>query len=153
MATKKAKGLPKKRQPITKAKKAKVIKSLLDLPKGKRATAPQVTKAKKAKAIKVKHKVIGKSKGRTEVSLGKANKNDVAGIIKGFRQKTKADFGTIIKDKDGNVIARTHTTRGSTTLAEQLVLKALSKYGKVYDEVIIVASVRTPKVKRKVKKK
>ena len=143
MATKKAKGLPKKR----------VIKSLLELPKGKRATAPQVTKAKKAKAIKVKHKVIGKSRGRTEVSLGSAKKSDVAGIVKGFRQKIKADFGTIIKDKDGNVIARTHTTKASTTLAEQLVLKALSKYGKVYDEVIIVASVRTPKAKRKAKKK
>ena len=153
MATKKAKGLPKKTPKITKERKAKVIKSLLDLPRGKRATAPQVTKAKKAKAITVKHKVIGKSKGRTEVSLGKANKKDVAGIVKGFRQKTKADFGTIIKDKDGNVIARTHTTRGNTTLAEQLVLKALSKYGKVYDEVIIVVSVRTPKVKRKAKKK
>ena len=146
MASKKAKALPKKRQ-------VKVVKSLLDLPRGKRATAPQVTKAKKAKAITVKHKVIGKSKGRTEVSLGKADKNDVAGIVKGFRQKIKADFGTIIKDKDGNVIARTHTTKASTTLAEQLVLKVLSKYGKVYDEVIIVASVRTPKAKRKAKKK
>ena len=152
MASKKAKALPKKRQ-------GRVVKSLLELPKSSRTgkvnrpTAPQVTKAKKAKAINVKHKVVGKSKGRTEVSLGAVDKSDVAGVVKGFRQKTKANFGMIIKDKDGNVIARTHTTRGSTTLAEQLVLKALSKYGKSYDEVILVASVRTPKAKRKVKKK
>lgn len=134
------------------------IKSLKELPKSSRSkrknvpTAKQISAAKKAKPIKSKTKVIGRSRGRTEVSLGTHNKRDVAGVIKGFRQKSKSDFGSIIKDKDGNVIARTHTTRGSSTLAEQLVVKALSKYGKNYEEVTIVLTVVTDKKKKRKKK-
>lgn len=134
------------------------IKSLKELPKSGRSgkknlpTAKQITSAKKAKPIKTKTKVIGRQRGRTEVSLGTHNKRDVAGVIKGFRQKSKGDFGSIIKDKDGNVIARTHTTRGKTTLAEQLVVKALSKYGKSYEEVTIVVTVVTPNAKKRKKK-
>ena len=134
------------------------IKSLKELPKSSRSkrknvpTAKQISVAKKAKPIKSKTKVIGRSRGRTEVSLGTHNKRDVAGVIKGFRQKSKSDFGSIIKDKDGNVIARTHTTRGTSTLAEQLVVKALSKYGKNYEEVTIVVTVVTDKKKRRKKK-
>jgi len=134
------------------------IKSLKELPKSSRSkrknipTAKQISAAKKAKPIKSKTKVIGRSRGRTEVSLGTHNKRDVAGVIKGFRQRTKSDFGSIIKDKDGQVIARTHTTRGHTTLAEQLVVKAISKYGKNYEEVTIVVTVVTDKKKKRKKK-
>ena len=134
------------------------IKSLKELPKSGRTgrknfpTAKQITSAKKAKPIKTKTKVIGRQRGRTEVSLGTHNKRDVAGVVKGFRQKSKSDFGSIIKDSDGNVIARTHTTRGSTTLAEQLVVKAISKYGKSYEEVTIVVTVVTPNAKKRKKK-
>ena len=134
------------------------IKSLKELPKSGRSgkknlpTAKQITSAKKAKPIKTKTKVIGRQRGRTEVSLGTHNKRDVAGVIKGFRQKSKSDFGSIIKDSDGNVIARTHTTRGKTTLAEQLVVKALSKYGKNYEEVTIVVTVVTPNAKKRKEK-
>lgn len=134
------------------------IKSLKELPKSSRSkrknvpTVKQISAAKKAKPIKSKTKVIGRSRGRTEVSLGTHNKRDVAGVIKGFRQKSKSDFGSIIKDTDGNVIARTHTTRGTSTLAEQLVVKALSKYGKNYEEVTIVVTVVTDKKKKRKKK-
>jgi hypothetical protein len=134
------------------------IKSLKELPRSSRSkrknvpTAKQISAAKKAKPIKSKTKVIGRSRGRTEVSLGTHNKRDVAGVIKGFRQRTKSDFGSIIKDKDGQVIARTHTTRGTSTLAEQLVVKALSKYGKNYEEVTIVVTVVTDKKKKRKKK-
>jgi replicative superfamily II helicase len=128
------------------------LKSLKDLPKGKRANVPnvkQIESAKKAKAINVKHKVLERRKGRTEVSLGTHEKKDIAGVIKGFRQKTKADLGTIIKDEDGNVIARTHTAKGTTTIAEQLIVKALSKYGKKYEKLTIVVSVKMPAKKGK----
>jgi len=128
------------------------LKSLKDLPKGKRANVPnvkQIESAKKAKAINVKHKVLERRKGRTEVSLGTHTKGDVAGVVKGFRQKTKADFGVIIKDSDGNVIARTHTAKGTTTIAEQLVVKALSKYGKKYSELTVVATIKMPSKKGK----
>jgi hypothetical protein len=121
------------------------LKTLKDLPKGKRANVPnvkQIESAKKAKAINVKHKVLERRKGRTEVSLGTHDKSDVVGVVKGFRQKTKSNFGIIIKDSDGNVIARTHTSKGTTTLAEQLVTKALSKYGKKYDKLTIVATIK-----------
>jgi replicative superfamily II helicase len=128
------------------------LKSLKDLPKGKRANVPnvkQIESAKKAKAINVKHKVLERRKGRTEVSLGTHEKKDIAGVIKGFRQKTKADFGAIIKDEDGNVIARTHTSKGSTTIAEQLIVKALSKYGKKYSKLTVIATVKMPTKKGK----
>jgi hypothetical protein len=128
------------------------LKSLKDLPKGKRANVPnikQIESAKKAKAINVKHKVLERRKGRTEVSLGTHDKSDVVGVVKGFRQKTRSDFGVIIKDTDGNVIARTHTSKGSTTLAEQLVVKALSKYGKKYDKLTVVATIKMPVKKGK----
>jgi replicative superfamily II helicase len=128
------------------------LKSLKDLPKGKRANVPnvkQIESAKKAKAINVKHKVLERRKGRTEVSLGTHAKGDVAGVVIGFRRKTKADFGVIIKDDDGNVIARTHTAKGTTTIAEQLIVKALSKYGKKYDKLTIVATVKMPTKKGK----
>jgi replicative superfamily II helicase len=128
------------------------LKSLKDLPKGKRANVPnvkQIESAKKAKAINVKHKVLERRKGRTEISLGTHEKKDIAGVVKGFRQKTKADFGVIIKDDDGNVIARTHTAKGTTTIAEQLIVKALSKYGKKYDKLTIVATVKMPTKKGK----
>lgn len=124
------------------------IKKLNELPKGKRATVKQVEKAKKAKAIKTKHKVIGVRHGRMEINLGTHDKDDVAGVIKGFRQKYKANFGTILKDEAGNVIARTHTASGRTTIAEQLAVKALSKYAKQYDKIKIVLSSPQPKRKK-----
>src|SRR5262247_2756018 len=104
---------PKKSLPIGKRKDA--IASVKDLKRGKRPTERQIEAGKKTKAIKSKHRVIGRERGRTEVSLGVRNKADVAGVVKGFRQKIKADIGAILKDKDGNVIARTHIAKGSTT--------------------------------------
>lgn len=129
-------------------KKKLAITSLKDLERKKRATPTQVEKGKKTKAIKVAHRVIGRTKGRTEVSLGKRSKDEVAGVIKGFRQKTKADIGAILKDKDGNVIARTHIAKGHTTLPEQLVIRALAKYGKKYDEITVVLTVRIGRKKK-----
>ena len=134
------------------------LKSLKDLPKGKRANVPnvkQIESAKKAKAINVKQKVLERKRGRIEVSLGTHDKENVVGVVKGFRQKTKADFGTLIKDENGNVIARTHTAKGSTTIAEQLVVKLLSKYGKTYDKLTITVMVKipVPKGKKNVKRR
>ena len=129
------------------------IRSIKQLPKGKRATAKQSEKAKKAKPIQAKAKVVGRRYGRTEVSLGKQKKSDVAGVVKGFRQKHKADFGGIIKDKNGNVIARTHVAKGNTTIPEQLIVRALAKYGKSMDEVIVVLIVVGTKTGKKRKKK
>ncbi len=142
MATKKKSSarLPKKKNAIT---------SIKDLKRGKRPTERQIEAGKKTKAIKTQHRVIAREKGRTEISLGTRKKEDVAGVVKGFRQKTKADMGAILKDKDGNVIARTHIAKGTTTLPEQLIIKALSKYGKKYDEITVVLTVRTPKRKKK----
>jgi hypothetical protein len=125
------------------------IKSLKELPRGKRATIVQVEKAKKTKAIKTKHRVIGRDKGRLEVSLGTHDKGNVAGVVKGFRQKTKGDIGAILKDSDGNVIARTHIAKGTTTIPEQLVVRALAKYGKTLDQLTVVLTVRTGKRKKK----
>jgi hypothetical protein len=128
------------------------IKSLKELPKGKRRiSAQQVERAKKTKAIKVKHRVIGRERGRTEVSLGTHDKENVAGVVKGFRQKTKGDIGVILKDSDGNVIARTHIAKGHTTIPEQLVVRALSKYGKTLKQLTVVLTVRTSKGKKKKK--
>lgn len=128
------------------------IKKLSQLPKGKRATVKQVEKARKAKVIQTKAKIIGSRHGRLEINLGTHSKDDVAGVIKGFRRKHRADFGAIIKDIDGNIIARTHTASGKTTIPEQLAVKALSKYGKTYDEVKIVLSAPRPKRKAAPKK-
>jgi hypothetical protein len=125
------------------------IKSLKELPRGKRATIVQVEKAKKTKAIKTKHRVIGRERGRTEVSLGTHKRENVAGVIKGFRQKSKADIGAILKDVDGNVIARTHIAKGTTTIPEQLIVRALAKYGKTLDQLTVVLTVRTGKRKKK----
>jgi|SRR5215813_15082948 len=121
------------------------IKKLTELPKGKRATAKQVEKARKAKAIPVKPRIIGVRHGRMEINLGTHDKDDIAGVIKGFRQKYKSNFGAIIKDEDGNVIARTHTASGKTTIPEQLAVKALSKYAKQYERIKIVLSAPRPK--------
>lgn len=129
------------------------IKKLTELPKGKRATFKQVEKARKAKAIDVKPRIIGVRHGRMEINLGTHDKDDVAGVIKGFRRKYKADFGAILKDKDGSIIARTHTASGRTTIPEQLALKALSKYAKQYDQIKIVLSAPRPKRKKAVPKK
>lgn len=131
------------------AKSRKPVKKLTDLPKGKRATEKQVEKARKAKAILTKPKIIGVRHGRMEINLGTHDKEDIAGVIKGFRQKHKADFGAIIKDEDGNVIARTHTASGRTTIPEQLAVKALSKYAKQYGRIRIVLSAPRPKQKTK----
>jgi replicative superfamily II helicase len=128
------------------------IKKLSELPRGKRATVRQVEKARKAKPITTKHKIIGSKHGRLEINLGTHDKDDVAGVIKGFRRKHKADFGAIIKDEQGNVIARTHTASGKTTIPEQLAVKALSKYAKGYDRIKIVLSAPVPKRKRSTKK-
>lgn len=125
----------------------KPVSKLTDLPKGKRATPKQVEKAKKAKAIQVKPKIIGARHGRIEINLGTHDKDDVAGVIKGFRQKHKANFGAILKDEDGNILARTHTASGRSTIPEQLAVKALSKYAKQYDRVRIVLSTPRPKHK------
>lgn len=127
------------------------IKKLTELPRGKRATVNQVAKAKKAKAITTKPKVIGVRHGRMEINLGTHDKENVAGVIKGFRQKYKADFGAIIKDEAGNVIARTHTASGRTTIPEQLAVKALSKYAKQYDKIKVVLSTKQPKRKKTTK--
>jgi hypothetical protein len=125
------------------------IKSIKELPRGKRATVVQVEKAKKTKAIKTKHRVIGRERGRSEVSLGTHDRENIAGVIKGFRQKTKADIGAILKDIDGNVIARTHIARGSTTIPEQLIIRALAKYGKTLKQLTVVLTVRKPKGRKK----
>jgi hypothetical protein len=125
------------------------IKSLKELPRGKRATVVQVEKAKKTRAIKTKHRVIGRDRGRTEVSLGTHDKANVAGVVKGFRQKTKGDIGAILKDSNGNVIARTHIAKGTTTIPEQLIVRALAKYGKTLDQLTVVLTVRTGKKKKK----
>lgn len=129
------------------AVKKKPVKKLTDLPKGKRATPNQVEKAKKAKAIPVKPRIIGVRHGRMEINLGTHDKADIAGVIKGFRQKYKADFGAVIKDEDGNIIARTHTASGRTTIPEQLAVKALSKYARQYERIRIVLS--SPRTKKK----
>src|SRR6266498_998138 len=128
------------------------IKKLSELPKGKRASLNQVVKAKKAKAIATKPKIIGSRFGRIEINLGTHDKDDVAGVIKGFRQKFKANFGTTLKDEAGNIIARTHTASGRTTIAEQLVVKALSKYAKQYNKIQVVLSTPRPKPKKATKK-
>lgn len=138
----------KKKSSARLPQKKKAISSIKDLNRKKRPTERQIEAGKKTKAIKAQHRVIGRERGRTEISLGSRKKEDVAGVIKGFRQKTKADIGAILKDKDGNVIARTHIAKGTTTLPEQLIIKALSKYGKSYDEIIVVLTVRTPKKKK-----
>jgi len=129
------------------------IKKLSELPKGKRATTKQVEKARKAKPITTKPKIIGVRHGRMEINLGTHDKDDVAGVIKGFRRKFKTDFGTIIKDADGNVLARTHYGSGKTTIPEQLAVKALSKYAKSYDQIKIVLSAPQPKRKKVAAKK
>src|SRR6266542_4073688 len=128
------------------------IKKLSELPKGKRASLNQVVKAKKAKAIATKPKIIGSRFGRIEINLGTHDKDDVAGVIKGFRQKFKANFGTTLKDEAGNIIARTHTASGRTTIAEQLAVKALSKYAKQYNKIEVVLSTPRPKPKKATKK-
>ena len=140
----------KKKSPkaLPQGKRKNAITSIKDLKRGKRPTERQIEAGKKTKAIKAQHRVIGRERGRTEISLGTRSKEDVAGVIKGFRQKTKADIGAILKDKDGNVIARTHIAKGTTTLPEQMIIKALSKYGKTFDEIIVVLTVRTPKRKK-----
>jgi|SRR5215475_947138 len=125
------------------------IKSLRELPKGKRASQPQVERAKKAKAIQVPRKIIGKRYGRTEVSLGIHTKDNVIGVVKGFRQKLKVDFGVILKDKQGDVIARTHLAKGISTIPEQLVARAIAKYAKSYNEIRIVASVLSQRKRKK----
>ena len=126
------------------------IKSIKELPKGKRRiSSQQVEKAKKTKAIKTKHRVIGRQRGRTEVSLGTHERENVAGVVKGFRQKSKADIGAILKDSDGNVIARTHIAKGTTTIPEQLIVRALAKYGKTLKQLTVVLTVRTEKRKKK----
>ena len=127
----------------------KAVSSIKDLTRKQKPTERQIEAGKKTKAIKAKHRVIGRERGRTEISLGTRKKEDVAGVVKGFRQKTKADIGAILKDKDGNVIARTRIAKGTTTLLEQMVIKALSKYGKkLGDEITVVLTVRTPKRKK-----
>src|SRR6266498_1217062 len=128
------------------------IKKLSELPKGKRASLNQVVKAKKAKAIATKPKIIGSRFGRIEINLGTHDKDDVAGVIKGFRQKFKANFGTTLKDEAGNIIARTHTASGRTTIAEQLAVKALSKYAKQYNKIQVVLSTPRPKPSKPTKK-
>ncbi|HEY7161657.1 MAG TPA: hypothetical protein VH815_10380 [Acidobacteriota bacterium] len=130
------------------------IKSIKDLPKAKRPSDIQVDRAKKARAIATKTKLIGRRYGRVEGNLGTHKKSEVAGVIKGFRQKTKTDFGVILKDKDGNVIARTHIAKGNTTIPEQLATKALVKYAKNLSEVQIVVTAfnRSAKEKEKAKK-
>lgn len=140
----------KKKSPkaLPQGKRKNAITSIKDLKRGKRPTERQIEAGKKTKAIKAQHRVIGRERGRTEISLGTRLKEDVAGVIKGFRQKTKADIGAILKDENGNVIARTHIARGTTTLPEQLVIKALSKYGKTMSTVTVVLTVRTPKRKK-----
>ncbi len=117
------------------------IKSIKELPKGKRATAKQIQSAIKAKPIEKKGKSVGRTKGRLEYGFGTIAKADAPGIIKGFRRKFKADFGAIIKDTDGNIIARTHIAKGTSTLPEQMIVKALAKYGKKYDEIQLVLTV------------
>jgi hypothetical protein len=116
------------------------IKSIKDLPRAKRPSDVQVDRAKKARAIPTKTKLVGRRYGRVEGNLGTHKKSEVAGVIKGFRQKTKTDFAVILKDKDGNVIARTHIAKGNTTIPEQLATKALVKYAKNLSEVQIVVT-------------
>ena len=130
------------------------IKSIKDLPKNKRASGKQIEAALKAKAIEKKGKSVGRRQGRLEYGFGKIQKSEAPGIIKGFRRKFKADFGAIIKDLDGNVIARTHIAKGTSTIPEQLVVRALSKYGKNYDQIQLVLSVIDKKkaVKKPAKK-
>jgi hypothetical protein len=117
------------------------IKSIKELSGRKRPGKRQIESAKKTKAIPKQGKSVGRTKGRLEYGFGKIKKEEVAGVVKGFRQKFKTDFGAILKDTDGNIIARTHIAKGNTTIPEQLVVKALSKYGKKYDEVELVLSV------------
>lgn len=132
------------------------IKSIKDLPRGKRATAKQTQAALKAKPIERKGKSVGRTRGRLEYGFGTIKKEEAPGIIKGFRRKFKADFGAIIKDTDGNIIARTHIAKGTSTVPEQLVVRALAKYGKKYDEIQLVLTVVDKKkgaVKKSTKKK
>jgi len=128
------------------------IKSIKDVAKKKRPTENQIVKAKKAKAIDAKIRSIEIHQNRKEVSLGTHSKKDIAGVVKGFRQKTKANMGAILKDEDGNVIARTFVASGKSTLPEQLVMKALSKYGKSYENITIVMSIPPKGFKRSYKK-
>jgi hypothetical protein len=128
------------------------IRSIKDLPRGKRATNKQIESAKKAKPIERKGKSVGRTKGRLEYGFGTIKKEEAPGIIKGFRRKFKADFGAIIKDVDGNIIARTHVAKGTSTLPEQMIVKALSKYGKSYDEIQLVLVIPDKKKKGAVKK-
>lgn len=120
-------------------------RSIKDLERSKRATPKQIQSALKAKAIDKKGKSVGRTYGRLEYGFGKIAKADAPGIIKGFRRKFKADFGAIIKDIDGNVIARTHIAKGSSTLPEQMIVKALAKYGKKYDEIELVLTIADKK--------
>lgn len=133
-----------KRKELPKAKRRKPIASIKELDSGKRPHHKQIEKAKRAKAIKVTPRLIERGLRRQEFSLGTQDIEDVAGVVKGFRQQFKASFGVILKDKNDNVIARTHMARGNTTIPEQLVVKALAKYAKSFDEVKIVVSVRKP---------
>lgn len=130
------------------------IKSIKELPKGKRATESQIDAAKKAKPIQTKSKNLGRKQGRLRLDLGTHSKSDVAGIIKGFRQRQdiKPDFGTVLMDNDGNVIARTHVARGTSTVPEQLVVKAISKYAKTVDDVRVIVIIPTKQFETKKKK-
>jgi hypothetical protein len=114
------------------------IKSIKDLPGKNRPGKRQAETAIKAKPIERKGRVVERKRGKLYYDVGTVQTEEAAGVVKGFRRKFKADFGVLVKDTDGNVIARTHVAKGSSTIPEQLVVKVLSKYGKAMDEVQLV---------------
>src|SRR6185369_3882720 len=151
-AKKAVKKSPKQINAAIKRDSKGAVKSILDLPGRKRPGSRQIETARTAKAIKVKPKVLKRKYGRFELSLGRHKLEDVAGVVKGFRQTYKEDFGTLFKDKSGNVLARTHVARGKgSTIPEQLAVKAISKYAKGFDDVEIIISVK-PQKKTETKK-
>lgn len=149
-AKKAVKKSPKQINAAIKRDSKGAVKSILDLPGRKRPGSRQIETARTAKALKVKPKVLKRKYGRFELSLGRHKLEYVAGVVKGFRQTYKEDFGTLFKDESGNVLARTHVARGKgSTIPEQLAVKAISKYAKGFDDVEIIISVKPPKKETK----
>jgi hypothetical protein len=128
------------------------IKSIKDLPGKNRPGSRQIEAGKKAKPIEKKGRIAKKTRGKIYYDLGVVKNADVPGVIKGFRQKFKANFGTLLMDTKGNVIARSHVAKGTSTIPEQLAVKLLSKYGKNYDEVRVMLVIPDKKKKGAVKK-
>jgi hypothetical protein len=128
------------------------IKSIKDLPGKNRPGSRQIEAGKKAKPIEKKGRIAKKTRGKIYYDLGVVKNADVPGVIKGFRQKFKVNFGTLLMDTKGNVIARSHVAKGTSTIPEQLAVKLLSKYGKNYDEVRVMLVIPDKKKKGAVKK-